>query len=76
MRKRGWIRWRGRVKREIGEATGDRRVEAEGAIEASLGRAPDPRELDRAERAVRRRHGDIPDRAMRERVRRDLRRRG
>jgi uncharacterized protein YjbJ (UPF0337 family) len=59
-----WLtRWKGRVKREVGDATGDRRVEAEGAVEQLSGREPDAHLLDRAEHAVRRKHGDIsPDR--------------
>jgi uncharacterized protein YjbJ (UPF0337 family) len=59
-----WLtRWKGRVKREVGDATGDRRVEAAGAVEELAGREPDAPTLDRAHEAVRRKHGDTtPDR--------------
>jgi uncharacterized protein YjbJ (UPF0337 family) len=54
-----WLtRWKGRVKRGVGDATGDRRVEATGAIEELAGREPDGRTLERAEQAVREQHGD------------------
>ena len=60
MTKRSFTRWKGRVKREIGEATGDRRVEAKGAVEAGTGGKPDDATLGNAEHVVRRKHGDIP----------------
>ena len=60
MTKRSFTRWKGRVKREIGEATGDRHVEAKGAVEARTGDTPDDATLGRAEHVVRRKHGDIP----------------
>jgi uncharacterized protein YjbJ (UPF0337 family) len=58
-----WLtRWKGRVKRGVGDATGDRRVEAVGAVEELAGREPDDSTLERAEQAVRRKHGDTtPD---------------
>ena len=51
----------GRVKEVIGWATGDRRVEAEGLVEAERGHHPDDRELSDAEHAVRAAHADIDD---------------
>ncbi len=51
-------RLKGRLKRELGEATGDRTVEAKGFVEATGGRAPERDERDRVVRHVRRRHGD------------------
>jgi hypothetical protein len=59
MTKRSFTRWKGRVKREIGEATGDRHVEAKRAIEAgrrgrcgeSTDRARCPWRRDRGEAA-------------------------
>jgi uncharacterized protein YjbJ (UPF0337 family) len=55
--------WKGRVKREVGEATGDRRVEAEGAIETLGGRKADPGTVDAATEDIRAKHGDVlPDR--------------
>lgn len=53
-------RLKGRVKREVGEATGDRHVEAEGVVEARSGEEPDESTLARAEQDVRRKHGDVP----------------
>jgi uncharacterized protein YjbJ (UPF0337 family) len=58
MAKRAFTRWKGRVKREVGEATGDRRVEAKGTVEARTGTEPDDEGLGRAEQAVRRKHRD------------------
>lgn len=54
-------RWRGAIKNFLGWATGDRRVEAEGAAEERLAKKPSEEEVDRAERAVKRSHGDTID---------------
>jgi uncharacterized protein YjbJ (UPF0337 family) len=54
-------RIKGRVKEATGWATGDRRVEAEGLVEAETGHEPDQDELRRAEHAVRVAHGDVVD---------------
>ena len=61
-RKRWFNRWKGRIKREIGEATGDRHVEAKGEAEAVTGRSPDDETVDAALHHVRHRHGDIEPR--------------
>jgi len=49
----------GKVKEVVGWATGDRRVEAEGVVEAQTGHAPDEGEADEAEHEVRVAHGDV-----------------
>ena len=54
-------RAKGRVKEAVGWATGDRRVEAEGLVEAEHGHHPDDAELSEAEHDVRAAHGDIDD---------------
>jgi hypothetical protein len=60
-----WSRWFGNVEREVGEATGDRIVEARGAAREDKGRAPDGDELDRSVDDVRVKHGDVIDRPPR-----------
>ena len=55
-----WKRLFGRVKREVGEATGDRKVEAKGATQALTGQKPDDDVVIHVEEAMRRKHGDIP----------------
>jgi len=54
-------RTKGRVKEAVGWATGDRRVEAQGLVEAEQGHHPDDAELSEAEHDVRAAHGDIDD---------------
>ncbi len=56
--KRRFTRWKGRIVQEVGDVTGDRRVEAKGDIERNTGREPDEHTLDYSMRRVRRRHGD------------------
>ncbi len=50
---------KGRVKQVVGWVTGDRRVEAEGLVEAETGHPPDPEEAEEAELEVRVAHGDV-----------------
>ena len=50
---------KGKIKRAAGWLTGDRWVEAEGAVEAERGHPPDPDELAEVEDEVRKDHGDI-----------------
>jgi uncharacterized protein YjbJ (UPF0337 family) len=51
--------FKGRIKRWVGEATGDRQVEAVGEIERRSGREPaDDRAKDAATEAIRYKHGD------------------
>jgi len=60
-RKRSsWRRWFGRAERLVGEATGDRRVEARGAAEAATGKAANDDIVERELEATRRQHKDIP----------------
>lgn len=54
-------RWRGTLKNIMGWATGDRRVEAEGAVQEIKGEVPTEAEVDRAEKAVKREHRDMVD---------------
>lgn len=61
MEDRRTTRVKGRVKEVTGWATGDRRTEAEGLVEAETGHEPDQNELRKAEHAVRVAHGDISD---------------
>ena len=56
------MRWRrkyGEAKEEVGNWTGDRRVEAEGAAEAATGKRPTPDAVDLEYEATRRKHHDI-----------------
>lgn len=53
--------WKGTIKNLLGWATGDRRVEAEGAAEERLGAPPSEEEVERTEKAVKRNHGDTVD---------------
>jgi uncharacterized protein YjbJ (UPF0337 family) len=69
MRARWLTRLRGRIQREVGEATGDRRVEAQGAATAELAEQPDEETVDRAEQRIRRKHGDVLARRPARRVR-------
>ena len=51
--------FKGRIKRWLGEATGDRTVEATGEIEFRRGEEPrDDRARDAATEAIRYKHGD------------------
>jgi len=52
---------KGKLKEALGNATGDRHVEAVGRVEAATGHEPDEREAREAEIEVRRAHGDIAD---------------
>ncbi len=54
-------RAKGKLKKAVGNITGDRHVEAVGWIEATTGHEPDDREERYAEFKIRRDHGDIPD---------------
>ncbi|MDQ1434842.1 MAG: hypothetical protein QOF59_1658 [Actinomycetota bacterium] len=56
-----WTRTKGKVARPWAEAAGDRRSEANAAIEAETGHKPDAKSLDEVEHEVRRRHNDIED---------------
>jgi hypothetical protein len=58
-RKRWWSRWFGKVEREVGEATGDRTVEARGAVREHKGATPAEHEVDRSVDDVRVKHGDV-----------------
>jgi uncharacterized protein YjbJ (UPF0337 family) len=55
----GAVRAKGRAKEVLGRATGDRRTEALGHVEAVTGHEPTGEELEEAERRVRADHGDI-----------------
>ena len=59
MALQGFRRWKGRVERAVGDATGDRRVEATGAEEALSGEYPDQLAVVRALGEVRQAHGDV-----------------
>jgi len=50
---------KGKIKRALGWATGDRQVEAEGAVEAATGREPNERERKVVEHIIRDRHNDF-----------------
>jgi uncharacterized protein YjbJ (UPF0337 family) len=50
---------KGKAKEKLGWATGDRRVAAEGRVEAADGDAADEEKVDEAERQVRTEEGDI-----------------
>jgi uncharacterized protein YjbJ (UPF0337 family) len=52
-------KWIGRIRREVGEATGDRGVEAKGAVESRTGQTPSSHSLDRVTRRIRKKHGDV-----------------
>ena len=54
------FRW-GRVKTIVGWLTGDRRVEAEGRVEADTGHHPAPEEVRTAKHDVRADHGDLDE---------------
>ena len=54
-------RTKGKLKEVVGQATGDRHVEAVGRVEAETGHEPDQQEEREAEKQVRRNHGDIRD---------------
>ena len=49
----------GKVKEEVGWATGDREVEAEGQAEQATGHDPGPGEVEEEKEEVRREHGDL-----------------
>lgn len=49
---------KGKLKEKVGWATGDRRVEAEGRVEATDGDVADEEQVAEAERDVRRDEGD------------------
>ena len=49
----------GKVKEEVGWATGDREVEAEGKAEETRGDDPAPGEVEAEKEEVRREHGDV-----------------
>ena len=57
--ERQTTRAKGKLKEVVGNATGDRHVEAVGRVEADTGQEPDEREEQQAETEVRRDHGDI-----------------
>lgn len=50
---------KGKVKEVVGWATGDRRVQAEGRVEAAKGDSDDEEQVDDAEHEVRAEEGDI-----------------
>ena len=50
---------KGKVKEAVGWATGDRRVEAEGRVEAAEGDPDDEQQVEAAEKQVRIDEGDI-----------------
>jgi uncharacterized protein YjbJ (UPF0337 family) len=52
---------KGKVKETLGWATGDRRVQAEGRVEAEDGDTGDETKVKDAEREVRRDEGDVRD---------------
>jgi uncharacterized protein YjbJ (UPF0337 family) len=54
-----WRRWYGRTKAEVGQATGDRRVEAEGVAEAATGKRPSKQAVQRELDITRREHHDV-----------------
>ena len=56
---RGIRRWKSRLEPVVGDAAGDRRAEATGAVEARSGEYPDQPAVDRALYEVREAHGDI-----------------
>ena len=49
----------GKLKEEVGWATGDREVEAEGQAEKETGHDPAPGEVAEEKEEVRREHGDL-----------------
>jgi uncharacterized protein YjbJ (UPF0337 family) len=55
---------KGKIKETVGWATGDRRVEAEGRVEAADGDSDDEEQVKAAEKQVRIEEGDVvpPDR--------------
>ena len=55
------FRWEGRVKAIVGWLTGDRRVEAEGIVEAETGHHPTSEEVRTARHDVRAGHGDLDE---------------
>ena len=55
------FRWAGRVKTIVGWLTGDRRVEAEGIVEADTGHYSAPEEVRTAKHDVRVDHGDLDE---------------
>jgi len=57
--KRKLTRLKGRVVEPLSDAAGDRRSEAKAHLEAESGKVPDEGDVERAEKKVRRRHGDI-----------------
>jgi uncharacterized protein YjbJ (UPF0337 family) len=61
MKKRRVWRIKGKAEQVVGDATGDRRVEAEGVLESRLGHKPAADEVSRAEHDMRAAHGDIAD---------------
>lgn len=52
-------RVKGKIEEAVGWATGDRKAEAKGRVEAETGRAPSEDEVDQQEDEVRKDHGDI-----------------
>jgi hypothetical protein len=60
--KRKLTRLKGRIVEPVSDAAGDRRSEAKAHIEAASGDVPDDKDVERVERRVRRRHGDISSR--------------